>query len=119
MHIARLTWLFLTLAASGLAYAEVMDKEPSLMQNTVWGLVGSALCLLVARFKPWLLLVVVPLPAFYFLSLLSEIHDPFVRPAMLSEAGKLYICNAYGLGGLMLASIFSGLWWRTVKVQEN
>lgn len=119
MNMARLTLLVLLLVAFGLAHAEVMDKEPSLMQNIVWGLVSSALCLFVARFKPWLLLVVVPLPAFYFLSLLSEIHDPFVGPAMLNEAGKLYIYSGYGLGVLVLASIFVGLWWRAVKAQHN
>ncbi len=118
MNIAHLTLLVLLLAA-GPAHAEVMDKEPSLTQNIVWGLGSSALCLLTARFKPWLLLVVAPLPAAYFWDLIGEIRDPFVGPAILNEAGNLYIFSGYGLGILVLASMFGGLWWRAVRTQHN
>lgn len=119
MNHARLTLLVLLLAAFGSAHAEVMDKEPSLTQNIVWGLASSGLCLLAARFKPWLLLVLVPVPAFYFWSLFSEIRDPFVGSAMLNEAGAIYIYSGYGLGVLVLASIVVGLCWRAVNAQRN
>lgn len=109
----------LLLAVFGSAHAEVMDKEPALIENILWGLVSSVLCLFAARFKPWLLLVVVPLPALYFLNLVSEIRDPFVGPAILKEAGEFYIYSGYGLGILILASILVGLGWSVVKVRHN
>ena len=119
MNSALLAFLVLMLAAFGSAHAEVMDKEPSLTQNIVWGLVSSCLCLLSARFKPWLLLVVVPVPSLHFWALFSEIRDPFVGPAMLNEAGEIYIYSGYGLGVLVFASVVVGLWWRAVKAQHN
>jgi hypothetical protein len=119
MNQLRLIAVFLLLSVLGTAHAEVMDKEPSLMQNIAWGLVSSALSLFAARFKPWLLLLVVPLPAIYFLDLIREIRDPFVGPAMLREAGPIYIYSGYGLGVVLLVSIFVGLWWRAVKAQHN
>lgn len=119
MNLARLSFLVLLLAAFGSAHAEVMDKEPSLTQNILWGLVSSTLCLLVARFKPWFLLVVAPVPVFYFVALFSEMNDPFVGPAMLNEVGAVYIYSGYGLGVLVLASIVVGLWWRAAKAQHN
>ncbi len=116
---SRLIALFFLLSVLGTAHAEVMDKEPSLMQNIAWGFVSSALSLLAARFKPWSLLLVVPLPVMYFWDLIREIQDPFVGPAMLKEAGAIYIYSGYGLGVLVLASIFVGLLWRAVKAQHN
>jgi hypothetical protein len=119
MNLARLTFLVLLLVTFGTAHAEVMDKEPSLLQNVLWGVASSALCFLAARFKPWLLLLVVPVPAFYFLALFSELRDPFVGPDILKEAGTVYVYSGYGLGVLVLVSIFVGLWWRAAKAQHN
>ena len=89
-----------------------MDKEISLTLNVALGLTSSVLCLLITRFKPWLLLVVVPITAFYFFALVSEIQDPFVGKAILQEAGNIYIYSSYGLPLLIVASILSGFWWR-------
>ena len=119
MNNPLLVILILLLSAFGTAHAEVMDKEPSLMQNMALGLVSTVLCLLAARFKPWLLLLVVPLPALYFWYLVGEIRDPFVGTAMFNEAGAIYIYSAYGLGLLVFASIVGGLWWRSVKAQHK
>lgn len=119
MKRARLMLVVLLLAAFGSSHAEVMDKEPSLAENIIWGVAGSVLCFVAARYKPWLLLVAAPLPILYFLNLAGELQDPFVGPAILNEAGKIYIYSGYGLGVLVLVSIFAGLSWRAVKAQHN
>ena len=94
------------------AYAEVMDKEPSLIVNYVWGITGAILCFVTARYKPWLLLLIAPLPLFYFVALISEINDPFVGKAILNEAGSIYIISSYALAAFIIASIIIGLWAR-------
>ncbi len=76
-------------------HAEVMDKEPSLESVVLWGIIGSLVAILSVRFKSWLLLLSLPLPALYFLGLILEIKDPYVGPAILSEAGAIYIYSTY------------------------
>ncbi len=51
-NMARLTFFVLLLAVVSSAQAEVMDKEPSLMQIILWGLVSSTIRLFAARYKP-------------------------------------------------------------------
>jgi len=94
------------------AYAEVMDKEPSLMSNYMWGFIGSLLCYMSARYKPLFLFLVSPLPLIYFFGLILEINDPFVGKAILNEAGLSYILSSYILGAIILVSIGIGLWLR-------
>jgi len=69
-------WLLLTLffflTASSTAYAEVMDKEPSLLLNWTWAILSSVVCFLAVRFRPWILLAVIPIPALYFFGLVME-----------------------------------------------
>jgi len=73
------------------AFAEVMDKEPSAWEVLAWGAIGGVLTYLAARYRPWLLLLVLPLPVFFLFGVASEISDPFVGPAIIAEAGPSYI----------------------------
>ncbi len=109
----------IVLIASTDVQAEVMDKEPSLQLNWAWGLCGAVACLLTALYKPILLFVVAPLPLFYFYTLIDEIRDPYVGPAIFIEAGQFYINSAYGLALLILTSMLAGLGWRYFKKQHN
>ena len=118
MNRYRLLLLILLLIVFDPALAAVMDNEPSLTQNIIWGVVGSVLCLVAARYKPWLLLVVGPLPILYFVNLIGVLQHPFVGPAILREAGKLYIYSGYGLGISVLVSIVVGTWWSAVKTRQ-
>lgn len=74
---------------------EVMDKEPSLLH--VWflfllvGVGGFLLC----RYRGWLLAVVLPIVLFLGWAHLSELHDPFVGPAIAREAGRDYFIQSY------------------------
>src|SRR5262245_55624356 len=75
--------------------AEVMDKEPTLAW--VWttfailGLLGTGLALV----NRWLVLLVFPVTFLFAWILLDELHDPFVGPAIVSEAGRWYVIQCY------------------------
>jgi len=93
-------------------HAEVMDKEPSLGCIFLWGLIGSLVTTLSIRYKPWLILLSLPLPALYFFGLILEIQDSHIGPAILNEAGGEYIYSAYFLSTLLVFSPFIGIVWR-------
>jgi len=98
------------------ALFEVMDKEPSLLQ--VWllffsvGVGGFLLC----RFRGWLLAVVLPVALFLAWAHLSELHDPFVGPAIAREAGRDYFTQSYIAMALALALPLLGMIKRRQKL---
>ena len=79
--------------------AEVMDKEPSLI--FLWsyflaiGLVGS----LLGAAKWWYCAAIVPFWAIFALVQISELYDPIVGPAIISEAGWSYFWHSYAAVG--------------------
>ena len=76
------------------AYAEVIDKVPTL--SFIWGvaIASGVVCFITTYFRRWLL-ILAALPAVWFLSLFLEIHSPDVGPALLVEAGRGYIVQTY------------------------
>jgi len=119
MGLSKIVFFVFVFLLSFSAYAEVMDKEPSLTLNFVWGIGGSIIILLCARHKPWLLLVSIPIATFYFYALLSEINDAFVGPAILREAGEFYVKSAYIFSALLFCSLFIGFYWRSQQQDHN
>jgi hypothetical protein len=94
--VRRLTLrlLVLVVVVPRLAHAEVMDKEASLSEIWTWALFGGGAALLAWRAHVGLgAFVTVPLGLF-FVSLWTEIADPFVGPAIRSEAGVGYVITA-------------------------
>ena len=80
-HAAFLSsWLFPP------AWAEVMDKEPSVEYIWLSGLLLGGV--------------------------FSEIYDSYVGPAIHQEAGNAYILSAYGALGIALMLHVAGLLWR-------
>ena len=77
------------------AWAEVMDKEPTLA--TLW---TQALVLGVVGFFAWrrhwtLGILASLLGAFFVWSFLLELTDPYVGPAIRHEGGRGYVVQAY------------------------
>ena len=101
--------IILLLLSADISYAEVMDKEPSIAQIYIYGLVGAALIVFSARLKPWLLLLVAPLPLLYFTGMIIEINDPYVGPAILNEAGVFYFISTYGIAVLLIVCVVAGI----------
>lgn len=76
------------------AYAEVIDKLPTL--QFIWGvaIASGVTCLVAAFFRRWLLMLAV-LPGIWFFNLFLEIHSADVGPALLAEAGSDYLVHSY------------------------
>ncbi len=106
------------LALSSPAQAEVMDKEPTLLTNLIWGFAGAVLCFLSARYKPRLLWLPGAIAAFYFYGLIEEILDPYVGRDIVIEAGKIYVVVSYLLVLLIIVSIVAGFIMRRIKRKD-
>jgi len=93
-------------------HAEVMDKEPSLYVIWILAFISGALLFAVARYRPWLLFVVVPLVTLIFFGQLSELADPSVRLAMSREAGSIYIVSSWVAPVVPVVGAIIGWWLR-------
>lgn len=101
------------------AYAEVMDKEHSLFTILLWCAFGAVAAALAARYRPWLLLLVLPSVGFFFAGQLVEVLDPYVGPAMAAEAGVLYIVASWVAPVLVLAGGGIGFFFRFRYAKAN
>lgn len=76
-------------------FFEVMDKEPSLAViwgfNLFFGVVGFFL----ARINPSFLAIILPIVFLSSWLHWSEINDPSVGPAIVREAGYIYVVQSY------------------------
>lgn len=102
-----------------LAFAEVMDKEHSLLTVALWCALGTAAAALAARYRPWFLLVVLPSVSLFFVGQLTELFDPHVGPAMAAEAGVLYIVVSWAAPALVLAGGGIGFFFRSRYAKSN
>jgi hypothetical protein len=90
------------LVAPALLWFEVMDKEPALAQRAVLYGILSVMGWLLSRKRWWLGLLILPVVAVFAWADVGELHDPFVGPAIVREAGLLHVLVWYAL---MLAGI--------------
>lgn len=84
------------------AFAEVMDKEPSIPEVWLWTAIFATVCALLSQEREWLPIVVWPVSAGYALAQLEDLLDPYVGPEILAEAGYGYVIPAYLAVGLNL-----------------
>ena len=91
------------------AWAEVMDKEFALPIVAAVGLVGAVAAFAAGRWMPWALTVVAPATAVFFFMHLSELLDPHVGPAVLREAGRLYVGISCAFPLLVIVALIAGL----------
>ena len=96
------------------AYAEVMDKLPTLAY--IWGvaIISGVICLVGAYYWKWFLLLAA-LPATWFYSLYTELHSPDLAPAILSEAGRGYFIQSYLAGACVIVMGITGWIFNTRK----
>src|SRR4051812_14652780 len=77
------------------AFAEVMDKEPSMPEIWHWLAVSIGVGIACAVLHPWLLVPSFLLgPVNRVAIAWTEWHDPFVGPAIMREAGSGYGTSA-------------------------
>ena len=101
------------------AFAEVMDKEPSLAAIWLSAVLCGALGFALGRFRVYLapaaLLVAVATPLG---SALSELQDALVRLAIWHEAGAGYALQVYAAGAVMVALCAAGVLLRVRSVRK-
>jgi hypothetical protein len=88
-----------------------MDKEPSVAALWMTAILLGLLGCLAGRWRRWASL---PFIAWLGLSLwagMGEVHDPFVGPAILREAGPTYTWHLYASSTLGLILAFLGMSW--------
>ena len=76
-------------------FIEVMDKELSLVQIWVGSLVLGVGGFFLAKYRYWLMALVLVIAAVLGWSQLSELRDPNVGPAIIQEAGHSYVVQSY------------------------
>jgi hypothetical protein len=109
--------VFITVAWTLPAYAEVMDKEPSVPMIWVAAIVCSVLGFIAARFKPGLVVVTGTISALYLGSVIAEINDQTIGKAIIEAAGNSYPIHAYVAVAVIIVAHGTGLAIR--RFQKN
>ncbi len=109
--------VFIAVAWTLPAYAEVMDKEPSVPM--IWGAatVCSVLGFIAATFKPALAVVTGMFAVLYLGGVIGEINDQTIGKAIIKEAGNSYPIHAYVAVAVVIMAHATGLALR--KFQKN
>ena len=93
-------------------FAEVADKEPTI--TAIW-CIAMLLCVggfLLCRWRRVAGVIVLPLAALLAWALFSEIHDPYVGPAIVGELGRGYVAQAYVAALIPFVVVAIGFWRR-------
>jgi len=99
----------LLLFIPGAVFAEVSDKEPSLLSVWAMGAVAAIICFVGTYFYKWLAPLLAVLPLLWFASLLVEIHSADVGPYLYAEQGLSYYVQSYLSLTLFISGIILGL----------
>ncbi len=116
MSALRLLIMQVTLlTVAPLVHAEVMDKELSLVEIWVVAVPLALLSFFMCRLSPFLALLTLPVPLLYLLAFLEEVMDPWVGPAIIAEAGWLYVVGGIAAFLVVAAAHLLGVmrWRRT------
>jgi hypothetical protein len=90
---------------------EVIDKERPLAQTAIlYGILAVVGCLL-SRKRWWWGLLLLPVVTLFASVDIRELHDPFVGPAIVREAGFLYVLvwHALMLAGFAIPILTAAL----------
>jgi len=115
MRATALLLLLLPVAA----HAEVMDKEFSAAAVWAWAIAPSVITFLAARYRPWLLLLVLPAPVLFYIAQLLEVADRYVGPAIAREAGTPYLVASWGGPLALVMGLLLGLVARSRRGSPN
>lgn len=90
-------------------FAEVSDKEPSLLFVWTIGAVAAIICFFGTYFRKWLAPILAAPPLLWFASFLMEIHSEDVGPYLYTEQGLSYYVQSYLSLTLFISGIVLGL----------
>src|SRR5215471_18136988 len=89
--------------------AEVSDKVPTI--GGIW-LFAAVICmgsLIASAWRRRAALVALPLIALWAFMITSEVRDPYVGPAIVSELGRGYVTQAYIAAAVPVVFVVIGL----------
>jgi hypothetical protein len=95
------------------ALAEVMDKEFSLGQIWIFTALFPGLGLWLMRWKAWVPLFILPITASFAYLNWEELFDPYIKSAILTEAGWSYIIQIHVAATINLTAPIALIIWRT------
>jgi hypothetical protein len=95
-----------------LALLEVMDKEPGIVGVYVGAAVLGSAGFLLARRRWWYALPILTLLAVSFMGTWAEWTDPYVGPAIASEAGAWYPYHLIASTVIAVVLTGVGMLWR-------
>lgn len=107
-EVVRVVALAACLLIPGWCAAEVSDKVNSLPEIWGIGLGAAVVCFFGAYFRPWTLLLLATVPAYWFISFLFEIHLSDIAPALWVEQGVSYYAQTYAAIGLWILGMSAG-----------
>jgi hypothetical protein len=90
------------------AWAEVMDKEPAVVEIWAWAICGGAAAGVAWNVRAWLGALATVALARFFVTLWSELFDPFVGPAIRAEAGTTYVTTVASATFVATALVLCG-----------
>ena len=93
-------------------FAEVGDKEPTLLSIWSIAIVVSVVCFLLCRWRVWLLVVALPLAISLIYSTISWLRDSHEGPAIVRELGPVYVVHAWIAAFIPLLFMAVGLFTR-------
>lgn len=108
-EVIRVLVLTAILSTPGRCFAEVSDKLVSVPEIWSIGLGAAVVGFLGAYFRPWTLILLVPVPAFWFGTFLVEIHFSDIAHALRAEQGNDYYVQTYAAIGLWILGLSAGL----------
>ncbi|MFB8343459.1 hypothetical protein ACWGNA_20395 [Brucella cytisi] len=91
----RVPFIGLLIFLSSPAFAEVADKEPTILQ--LWMVPGiiTAIAFIAGLKRPSFSLFLLPIALICAWGQVDELHDPFVGPAIRAELGGAYFTHGY------------------------
>lgn len=104
--IALAALLFFMLATP--AFAEVMDKMPTIGEVWKSSVLWSVIALVLGRLHPALGLLLV----FAHFPMLKNVLDPWMGRAIRDEAGLSYVAQVYAANFLIFVCFLCGVFWR-------
>ncbi len=106
--ITRRIALVTCLLTPCLCVAEVSDKV--MLAPEIWGIgLGAAVVgFFGAYFRPWTLILLATVPAYWFITFLVEIHFSDIAPALRAEQGPAYYVQTYAAIGLWILGLSAG-----------
>ena|SRR6267378_4909609 len=99
--------------------AEVGDKEPSLIEIWIVGLVVSCVVFFLCRWRRMAVWVRLPIAVFPGLMIIPELRDPYVGSAIVAELGSDYVWHAYFAALCPLVALVKGFELRCRTVEQR